>query len=565
MTSLHTKRFRLGVVALCALFFTAGCDFNAAQEAFDNLAIVLELDDIETTASGQIVDAATGELLEGTATLSFSGPNGGNIVDFYNDRVSSLKTRGGLISFGLENDLTPSPSAPAEFTVTATAEGYLPGSARVAVTSDGGQTPFVIFMMSRSPQRAPAGTTSSTNAEGQASNSGSLGSKLDLDVDDTRSGASVDLAIPAGTVLKTADGRALSGQLSSTLTYYNSDARAALLALPQGYNRSADGTDVMLAFATNLLITDEDGNIATRASATAKRMAGAAMTIEVDPTLANPVTGATVAAGDVLTLLYWNGETSGEWEQVTDSETVTVAEMDGKLVVQVDVPVLGAYAFGFPLAGTVSCDVDGSFSVGTNGRSGNFQVSLAGTGFASTQVIMSSGGTLSGDFSTVFGLDSSADGANFSLTISQGAARSTVQGVNVCGGETTAALPALPASATDVRLSVTPICSASGQEARVTSIPATTIFYRRSDAPAGTFWTNGSSPTWETDNDDAPTYLVRGFLDLDQIATGVTYDFYTTYDGSRYTERDVLVPASGAEEDGRRLVNFDVDADDVCS
>lgn len=557
-----TTRFRLGAAALCAVLFTAGCDFNAAQEAFDGLAIVLELDDIETTASGQLVDVTTNELLARTATIRFSGPNGADLVDFYNDPVTSLKAAGGLVSFGLNNASNPGTS-PVTFTVTATAEGYLPGSALVTINEDNSENPFIIYMMKASAGGAADGTTSA-QSDAQSSNSGALTSTVSIGVDDTGSDAVVDVAIPSGSVLKTASGEVLSGQLSTTLTYYNNDKQGSLLALPQGYNKSADGANVVLAFATSIYITDEDGNIATSISGTNKRV-GATQRIVVPSTLMNPVTGVAVAAGDVLTLLYFNGTTNGTWEQVTGSETVTVEDEDGTLVVNVDVAVLGAFAFGFPLPAAQACDVSGSFSVDTAGRTGTFNATLTGTGFSQTRVVSSASGALTGTFKSVFGLNTSTNGNNFSLTVSQGIARSTVQGVNVCSGTTSAALPAPPASATNVRLAVVPTCADSGQEVRVTNIPATTIFFRRSDAADGTFWTNAGSPTWETDDPDSPTFLVRGILDIDNIATGVNYDFYTTYDGDRYTETDILVPASGSQEDGRRLVNFEIDAEDVCS
>jgi hypothetical protein len=578
MRTTSTNRVRLGAVALCALLFTAGCDFNAAQEAFDNLAIILELDEIETTASGQLLDARTGELINARATVSFAGPNAADVVDTFNDPIDFMEASGGLASFGLRNDLTPTEASPADLTVLVEAPGYLPGVAKLRVTEDATDNGFTVRMMRRSPSDAPAGTTTRRQDTGSASQGGATSETIQVQVSDNSSGADASVTIPAGSVLETATGRALSGQLTTSMTYFNNNERDALLALPSGYTETASGQKLTLGFALNVTVSDPDGNVAATFGGSGKRQSGSSLTVDVTG-LADPATGEEVEAGDKLRLLFWNGTTSGAWRDVTGTEEVDVVDDGaGGLEVSFTLPTAGGfYAFGFPVPTGIGCDVAGTFTVNGNGRTGSFTATLIGNGNAYEKTINLPTGTGTRNFADVFPEASGVDAASYALTIRKGATSISDVAVNICSGTPSLTLPPVPTSATDVRIEVVPECDDPGtsnvETANVTTIPTLTIFYRPSGSPSGTPWVNGGNPQWErnSENPSEWKYIERGYLDLDQVETGIDYDFFTTFDGDRYEEQGRRVLGSGSAgartEDGRVVTTYDIersDLSDIC-
>ncbi|HKL88108.1 MAG TPA: hypothetical protein VJ884_03810, partial [Salinibacter sp.] len=84
------------ILFLGALLLLNACDFGAARRAAESVGVIVELDSIETTISGQFVDAATGQLLENPVTLEFKGPDQNAPVDMYSDPISSQTATGGV-------------------------------------------------------------------------------------------------------------------------------------------------------------------------------------------------------------------------------------------------------------------------------------------------------------------------------------------------------------------------------------------------------------------------------------------------------------------------------------
>ncbi len=85
-----TRRFsnptRLIATLFIALLATA-CDFQAAEDAFNEFQIVIGLDPIESPVAGVVYDLSSGQPV--AATLTFGGAGASSLIDAYSDPLGS--------------------------------------------------------------------------------------------------------------------------------------------------------------------------------------------------------------------------------------------------------------------------------------------------------------------------------------------------------------------------------------------------------------------------------------------------------------------------------------------
>ena len=167
------KRARTLTLALVLSLGVAACDFAGLNEAIDGFKVIVGLEEISTPVSVKFVDAATGELVTSQVELSFSGADGDAVVDLFNDPITSGKATytGGVGSFGIANDLTPTETNPVSIRLTARAQGYDPQVRSVELTEEGRQS--VIVRMS-SITNPPEGTSTAREQTGSADPSGAI-------------------------------------------------------------------------------------------------------------------------------------------------------------------------------------------------------------------------------------------------------------------------------------------------------------------------------------------------------------------------------------------------------
>jgi len=251
--------FRALFLALFLIPF-GGCDFQAAEDAFDDFNIIIGLDPINTVINGILVDASSGDLV--AASLTFSGQDESSLIDAYSDPLGDQNAQEGLITFGIQNSRLPSESSPVEFSVTATADGYFTTSQTVSVTSVGDNA-FSLVMARENVNSDIQGTDGQVSSQVASNSSGVVQQTVTIQTQapsSTQTQAQIAVTVPAGSIPLTLSGAPLVGQITTQLRVY--DSGAGLAALPSGARTSGDGSNQAIAGATFFKMEDGAGNVA---------------------------------------------------------------------------------------------------------------------------------------------------------------------------------------------------------------------------------------------------------------------------------------------------------------
>ncbi|MBO6574553.1 MAG: hypothetical protein JJ896_03980 [Rhodothermales bacterium] len=253
------KKITSTALAFLVAIGLAGCDFQAAEDAFDNFDIIIELEPINTVVNGIVTDNATGELV--AARLSFSGSGAGTVIDAYSDPLTEINAEDGVVTFGIQNSVTPSESAPVEITVTAEADGYFDETVTVEITETG-DTQFSVSLNSENVTATAArGTAVAQDNSGSSDASGNVQQTVTVQTQQSaQSTATASVTVPQGARPLTAAGTPLTGQLTTELKSY--DSATGLQALPAKVRLGADGSNQAVAGAAYFKLVDRAGNVA---------------------------------------------------------------------------------------------------------------------------------------------------------------------------------------------------------------------------------------------------------------------------------------------------------------
>lgn len=253
---LHTRRLLL--TALVLTMGLSACDFQAAEDAFDEFQIIIGLDPIESPVTGLVYDRSSGEMLR--ATLQFGGTGASSLIDAYSDPLgNSMEAEGGAVTFGIANSVTPSTGSPFTFTVTASVEGYYSQTRTVTATEVGG----VDFEMPMTRQvdafSSIAGTSSAQDGSIQTSQNGAVQQTRTVQTQGTAS-AQATATVTAGSLALTSSGQPLTGQLQTQVRAY--DPALGSSSLPQGATMNG-GANQAIVGAVYFLMTDGAGHVAS--------------------------------------------------------------------------------------------------------------------------------------------------------------------------------------------------------------------------------------------------------------------------------------------------------------
>ncbi|MFT5142297.1 MAG: hypothetical protein ACI80V_000828 [Rhodothermales bacterium] len=240
-----------------------GCDFQAAEDAFDEFAIIIQLEPINTVINGIVMDNSTGQLV--SASLEFSGPGAGQLIDAYSDPISSLEASAGIVTFGLQNDVVPTEGSPFELTVTARAGGYFTSSETFNLIQTGdGQ--FTLRMSSSNIAASVVGTASAQDNSATAGAGGAVSQTVTVQTQQTQqTTATATVTVPQGAVPLTAAGTPLVGQINTQIRSY--DSGRGLQSLPAAARQRSDGTNQAVGGAVFFKMSDSAGNVAVGATA----------------------------------------------------------------------------------------------------------------------------------------------------------------------------------------------------------------------------------------------------------------------------------------------------------
>ncbi len=244
-------------MVLVAVLFAPGCDFQAVEDALDDFDVVIGLESVNTVINGTVVDAGTGNLVP--ARLTFSGDGAFSVIDAFSDPVDAIDADAGIVTFGIQNSVVPSPASPVVIRVTAEADGFHSTSRTLSI-SETGDTSFSLTMSPVSVASSIRGTESSFQSGVQTSGGVIVqGTVIETPLA-AQSTAQATLDVPAGTTPLTRAGAPLSGQLTTELRVF--DSASGMRALPSGARSAGGAANASIVGATFFRMSDAAGSVA---------------------------------------------------------------------------------------------------------------------------------------------------------------------------------------------------------------------------------------------------------------------------------------------------------------
>lgn len=240
------------------------CNLTPLEDAIDNFAIVIELPEIETELSFQIIDATTKELIEQPVeVMFFGGPSGDNtVIDMYSDEITDFSTNTGFMNVGLENGTSISASSPLLMGIKLTASGYKDQTTSIEVRKNGLSYYVVEMIPLFNP---PVGVSIVNQTLDNVVTDGVLTENLSFTTSESSGPTitTVGFDLPTGTVLKDINGTPLSGQLSAEVVIYNTSVPEVMsLISPTLFQDEEDSTRIIYG-VWETKVMDQSGRVAT--------------------------------------------------------------------------------------------------------------------------------------------------------------------------------------------------------------------------------------------------------------------------------------------------------------
>lgn len=278
MRPLHSRLVTLGSSALAVLGWaalpvvTTACDINPLKTAIDTLQITVELPKINTVIAGQVIDAGTRAPLRVPVMLTFSGPQGGQLIDAYSEPITSLRLTSGVATLGLRNAVVPSVANPVTFTVTASAAGFQTRTQTVVLTST--EAPAFTISLPTSNFTVPIpGTAAASGAAGTVT-AGTVATTTTVTTGPLPGATTASsVTVNQGAQLSTVTGTPLTGALTASLRVFGTQGFAALA------DEVLFGGGVLqpVIAAVEIQMRDAAGNVAALPAAAASSLGGAGL------------------------------------------------------------------------------------------------------------------------------------------------------------------------------------------------------------------------------------------------------------------------------------------------
>lgn|GEM_PF-1543964 len=275
------------------------------EDPMADFTVHVAIPNSNTNFTVSFVDPATGwpvGLTDDTdVSIMMTGAGSGSIINQAYELQTNFTVSSGVLTFALDDAVTPSTANPVSFTINADASGYTDGAIFVSV-SDTGDYTFVVNMFNTA--NLPSGMESGTNTSGSAS-----GGVVSNPISVTTGGGASGATIPAGTQLTTASGAPLSGSLTTTIIYGSNSDPESMGAFPGGNQVVVNGSpsSFIVGAFMNMSIVDGSGNSAGSISDPLGLM------MEISTGTVNPNTGNPIQPGENIPLWGMNPST-GEWE-----------------------------------------------------------------------------------------------------------------------------------------------------------------------------------------------------------------------------------------------------------
>ncbi|MCS7052929.1 MAG: hypothetical protein NZM09_04255 [Ignavibacterium sp.] len=308
-------------------FFPISCDIKSPIEG-----ISVKVKNIPRTTSIRVefLDQNAKTLVSTPITLKFGGRNKNDVITDVNQPISQMTVRDGIAYFAIKDNIIPTAENPVEVILIVQSSQYLSTSSKLLITKTGSNS-FVVNLL-KPPVNpnipAPAGITANEQSFGNIATS--AGTTVNIVANSGGNIRSI-LTVPSGTILRDANGNALSGNVRTQITYFDATSRSAIPSFPGGFsvntNTSGNGAFVTAGFsAINMFVNDTPVESFSRP---------VSVQIQVNPNTRNPITGTTVRPGDQIPMWSYN-ESTGTWNFEGNYTLQSSIGPDGKQVLFVE-------------------------------------------------------------------------------------------------------------------------------------------------------------------------------------------------------------------------------------
>ncbi|MBP8066927.1 MAG: hypothetical protein KAY27_00050 [Pedobacter sp.] len=329
-------------LALTVILF-AGCK-NPAED----VQIIVDTDIFKSPMLIQFLNAKAGSEGPKAFTVEVTGSGAGLVRTATGGKV--FKTAEGLLNLFLDRTANPSPTSPVKFTIIANATGFAPTYQDIEVTSATDPIIYKVEMIQYANPTAGSGAIVAT----QAIANGVSGSDITFTTA-TNAGMTQksDLTVPSGTGFLDATGQSVGGsQLEARIVYTGTAADGTITNLPGGSFASnvigANGQPIAAGVYFNAA-----GSLSINMFGGTKEVKTftkpVSVDMEVNPSMINPNTNATIKVGETIPMWSLNDET-GQWKAEGNATFATSAA--GKLVARLQITHLSDWRCAYP---SLSC------------------------------------------------------------------------------------------------------------------------------------------------------------------------------------------------------------------
>lgn len=305
-----------GIAIIITAFAIQSCDIKSPVEG-----VTVRIKNIPrtTTVRVEFIDQNVGQLVTSPLNVSFGGLDAAKVISTTNEPLASTSTSIGILNFAIADDVTPSATNPVEFVVVVKSNNYLATSKRIIVTKPGANG-FTVNMVNLNTN-IPGVTSNAVSNAGSTNSTTGTSAAIVASSSTSSSAVSARVTVPSGTILRDANGNALSGTVATRVTYFDATEPASLASFPGGFAiRDVDnnvGNFVSAGFAA----IDMSVN-GVEVESFSKNVD---VQLDINPNTINPETGVKIKAGDQLPLWSYDEDT-GSWK---NEGTYTVTASNG--------------------------------------------------------------------------------------------------------------------------------------------------------------------------------------------------------------------------------------------
>ncbi|WP_439130558.1 hypothetical protein [Polaribacter sp.] len=512
------------IICSISILVIYACDTKILEEAINNFGIVVGLEPINTSTTIIITDAKTGEIINAPVNVSFEGKNKNDIIDTFSDEVTELKIRGGIINFGVKNEIIPNEQNPVDVKLKLNADGFKETVKNISI-SELGNSNFTVSMVNIS--NPPNGIVFksdnnivSTSADGKINDPINISlSNLDTD-NNTETGVSFEF--PKDYIFEGENGNPLVGELSINYSYYNPSDPKAINALPVELLENVNDSALVVVGATEISITDSSGNIAKNQSklkTSNKNNTGEYIVNFI-------LNSNTYAELNQLLRLAYISPTTAERLIIYKTPEVTALE-GGRVELRYLLNTNLFQHMALVYFSEQPCNV--ILQINRNGNNDKLTINITEKGFLRA-IDLQSG------ISNVNLRNVTRGTKKINVTLPSG---NFNENIDLCGTSSPSInLPAPSTNLIDATMTVILNCTNSGEKVRVTDLPNASILYRLEDAESGTPWRVATNLKWNFNSETQ--VLERASCKVSSVQIDKNYDFKVSYDGN-IAEKTILI------------------------